>query len=97
MSKDSVLRFNLNGMDYTLRGDMSEERLQRIVSMVENKIANILEIAPGYSTTRAAVLAALQLAEDVLNAEEENEQMIMEATVGGGYQYRFKKLSDPQE
>ena len=89
MMKDNVLRFRLDGMEYTLRGDMSQERMERIVKMVEGKIAEIRSVAPQYSAARAATLAALQLAETLVEVEEENEQVMAEANIGGQYQYRF--------
>lgn len=89
MTKQNVLRFKLDGVEYTLKGDMPRERMERIVQMVEEKIEQIRTISPHYSAVRASTLAALQLAEALVDAEEENEQVLAEANIGGQYQYRF--------
>lgn len=93
MTKDTVLRFRLDGVDYTLRGDMSREKMEEVVRLVEVKIAAIRALSPQYSGVRAATLAALQLAEELAQAREENEQVFAEADIGGAdsqYSYNFR-------
>lgn len=81
-SKQNVLRFQLNGAEYTLRGDMSVKRLETIVQLVEQKVVAIKELSPNYTAVRVATLAALQLAADLLDLREENEMMLAEAKSG---------------
>lgn len=71
MAEKNVIRFRLDGVDYTLKGEMSVERLEKIVHIVEEKIAEIRTVAPNYSAVRASTLAALQLAEELLDARDE--------------------------
>ena len=79
MPGDNILRFSLNGLEYALRGDKSPEQLQRIVDLVSEKVDRIKEVAPNYSAVRTSTLAALQLAEELLEAKEESSQMLEEA------------------
>ena len=39
MAKNNYLRFRLDGVEYTLRGDMSQEKMEAIVKVVEDKIS----------------------------------------------------------
>ena len=80
--KENVLRFKLDGAEYTLRGDMSVERLETVVKLVEQKVSGIREIMPNYTAVRVSTLAALQLAADLLDAREENELILAEARSG---------------
>jgi cell division protein ZapA (FtsZ GTPase activity inhibitor) len=79
MAAHTVLRFYLDGREYTLHGDMSQEQMQDIVDAVEEKINKIREIAPHYSSVRVATLAALQLAELLLESRDENAALMQEA------------------
>lgn len=82
MAKNNYLHFRLDGVEYTLRGDMSQEKMEAIVKAVEDKISAIRELAPQYSQARTATLAALQLAEELQNIKEEYAAFAGEAGVG---------------
>ncbi len=82
MAKNNYLRFRLDGVEYTLRGDMSQEKMEAIVKVVEDKIAAIRNQAPHYSQVRTATLAALQLSEELLELREEYAAFAGEAGVG---------------
>jgi|GEM_PF-2173547 len=83
MARDNCIRFRLDGVDYMLRGDKSPRQLETIVRMVEQKISDIRRLAPGYSSMRASTLAALQLAEELIEAREEYADLLREAGIGG--------------
>lgn len=85
MARENSIQFRLDGVDYMLRGDKSVEQLETIVSMVEQKISEIRRLAPRYSSMRASTLAALQLAEELLDAREEYGALLQEADIGGSY------------
>lgn len=85
MADHSVMRFRLDGVDYTLRGDMSQERLREIIGLVEERINGIRAASPHYSAVRASTLAALQLAEALLDARDENAELLAEANIGASY------------
>jgi len=79
MAATNFLRFRLDGVEYTLRSDKSQEQLERIVKAVEEKISEIREQAPHYSQCRTATLAALQLSEELLDVREEYGDFAKEA------------------
>ncbi len=82
MADNNFLRFRLDGIDYTLRGDISKERMETIIRTVEEKIQAIRTAAPYYSQARAATLAALQLSEQLLDLKDEYAAFAGEANVG---------------
>ena len=83
MVRDNSIKFRLDGVDYVLRGDKSLQQLENIVRMVEQKISDIRRLAPNYSSMRASTLAALQLAEELMDAREEYAELLLEAGIGG--------------
>jgi cell division protein ZapA (FtsZ GTPase activity inhibitor) len=82
MEAQNFLRFRMDSIDYTLRGDMSQERMELIVKKVEEKVNAIREQAPYYSQARVATLAALQISEELLELKSEYAAFAGEANVG---------------
>ena len=76
MAEENILSVVLDGQTYVLRGPVSEERLGQIADMVAQKIAAVRERNPQYSPTRTAMLAALQIAEEMLTLQDEYTEML---------------------
>jgi cell division protein ZapA len=81
MVRETVLQVELDGLNYTLRGTGGEEMLKQAATMVEQKIAVVREMSPQYSTTRTAMLAALQIAEEMLALQQEYAEMLEAADI----------------
>ena len=79
MAAQNFLRFRLDGVEYSMRGDKSREQMENIVKTVEEKITEIRAQAPYYSQARAATLAALQLSEELMDLQEEYAAFASEA------------------
>lgn len=82
MVAQNFFQFRLDNLEYTLRGNMKKERMERIVRAVEEKITAIRCQCPYYSQARAATLAAIQLSEELLDIKEEYAAFAGEADVG---------------
>jgi cell division protein ZapA len=82
MTKEAMLQVELDGLTYVLRGSGGEERLKQAVNMVEQKIDAARAHSPQYSSTRTAMLAALQIAEEMLDLQEEYLEMLEAADLG---------------
>ena len=82
MAAPTVYHFRLDGVDYTLRGNMSGDKMAEIVRVVEEKITAIRDEAPYYSQARAAILAAIQLSEELIDVKAEYAAFAGEADVG---------------
>ncbi|MDO4581346.1 MAG: cell division protein ZapA [Bacillota bacterium] len=81
MAATNVLTVTLDGNEYTLRGDMSLLQLQRIADLTQARIAQIRAACPNYTAQRTAMLAALQLAEELLQVKEDYLQLLAEAGI----------------
>ncbi|MCL1975716.1 MAG: cell division protein ZapA [Firmicutes bacterium] len=81
MQKETVIQVELDGQTYVLRGSGDEEILHSSATLVAQKIAAIRVRCPNYSTTRAAMLAALQIAEEMLVLKEEYRDMLNAADI----------------
>ncbi|MBQ6606951.1 MAG: cell division protein ZapA [Firmicutes bacterium] len=79
MTSYNTVRFSLEGMEFTLRGDKSPEQLQRIADLVCQNAAQIKAMTPNYPPVRLVTLTALNLAEELLDAREEVSQLLEEA------------------
>ena len=79
MTRKHTVRFRMEGLEYALQGEKSEEELQRIVDLVCRKVDAIKAVVPNYSAVRTSTLAALQLAEELLDARDESRQLLDEA------------------
>jgi cell division protein ZapA (FtsZ GTPase activity inhibitor) len=82
MGADNSMEFQLDGIAYTLHGDMDKAKMERIVESVEKKISEVREQAPYYSRVRAATLAAILLAEELYDVKEEYATLVGEADTG---------------
>lgn len=61
----------INGAEYTLRGDQSDDHLFSIANFVDKKVKEILWSNPKHSNTSAAVLAALTITDDLFQTKKE--------------------------
>ena len=82
MAEETMLPVELDGLTYVLRGSGGKERLEQTADFVAQKIAAVREHSPHYSTTRTAMLAALQIAEEMLALQEEYQEMLEVADIG---------------
>lgn len=83
MLVESTYAAEIDGNTYLLRSNCEEERLQEIASYVAEKIQEVRRQAPHYSSTRATMLTALQIAEELLALRDEYAELIAEASNRG--------------
>lgn len=81
----NVVTVTINGMEYNLKGEEQEEYLNRISSYVDTKVKNILENNNKLSTSSAAVLSAVNVADEMFKTKEFNDKLEKEAE-------QFKKI-----
>lgn len=72
MPKNKVI-VRINGSEYTLMGEDSEDYLFSIANYVDKKVREVLISNSKHSTTSAAVLTSLTLADDLFKARREIE------------------------
>ena len=82
MAENVKLKVEIDGLPYTLISDTSVGRLQETAGLVDTKVKEIRKALPHYSGTRAAMLVALQLAEELLQLQDEYLDVLQEAEIG---------------
>jgi len=63
------------GEDYTIRGRAPQEHIERIARYVDGKMLQISEAYPKLGTSRVAVLAAINMADELFKIKEQYEQL----------------------
>jgi len=85
----------IGGMDYTLAGEFSEEYMHRVAIFVDKKMEAITQANPKLSTTMAAVLVSLNIADELIRlkdnlAEEVREVPSPAPSAAGGMEAEYK-------
>ncbi len=63
------------GQKYTRKGDASEEHIRKLASFVDGKMKEVYAAAPGIAPLKAAILASLNIAEELHLVREEQENI----------------------
>lgn len=69
------IQVKINGIEYTLISTEPEEYVQKVASMVNRKMNEVTENCPHLSTAMAAVLSAINLADNCLKADNNSEHL----------------------
>lgn len=69
------IKVNINGVEYALKGDEKGEYLKKIAAYVDKKLKNIMEANPMLSVTSAAVLTAINSADETFKMEEAYDEI----------------------
>ncbi|MBV4419824.1 cell division protein ZapA [Clostridium tyrobutyricum] len=94
----NVVTVIINGIEYNLKGDEQEEYLHRISTYVDKKVKNILENNNKLSTSSAAILSAVNVADDMFKTKERNERLEQEIQKLKKFQTAYEnKLKQTQE
>jgi cell division protein ZapA len=73
----NILNVKINGIDYNLKGEENEEYLIKISSYVDKKVRAMLESNDKLSTSSAAVLCALNSADEMFKLETKCKELTM--------------------
>jgi cell division protein ZapA len=63
------------GKVYTVRGDKDSEYVRRVAEFVDRKMREISQVTDTVSTSRIAILASLNIADELMTLLEESEQL----------------------
>lgn len=66
---------NICGEDYTLIAEESPSYMERVGKLVDEKLSEVLGASSSVSRTDAAILAAINLADELLKAQESGENL----------------------
>ena len=71
MSKKNVVKVSIVGEEYTLRSEASPEHTQAVAAYVDQAIRKIRSGSNLVETHKAAILAALQITDELFKARED--------------------------
>lgn len=74
----NVINVTINGMEYNLKGKESEEYLHKVARHVDKKLQGILKGNSKLSASSAAVLTALNCADDMFKCDAAYEELQQE-------------------
>lgn len=63
------------GQKYTIRGDAPDEHIQELISAVNRKIQEVCENTPNITPVKAAILAAISIADELHRLRSEQESL----------------------
>ena len=63
------------GKVYTVRGDKDPEYVRRVAEFVDRKMREISQVTETVSTSRIAILASLNIADELMSILEESEEL----------------------
>ena len=66
------------GTDYAIKGDSDPDHIREVAHYVDNRMRKITEETPLLSTTKVAILTALNIADELLKRQGEGETALSE-------------------
>lgn len=63
------------GKVYTVRGDKDPDYVRRVAEFVDRKMREIAQVTDTISTSRIAILASLNIADELMTMLEESEEL----------------------
>lgn len=84
----TVLKVNIFGTDYPVRGTTDPEYILRVARYVDRKMREVDEAAAGRPVLKVAILAALNITDELFRERESKERPIRD------YEERVQRLSE---
>jgi len=75
MSALNKLTVKINGQEYTLTSEETREYMLSVADLVDKKMRQVAQNDPGLSTSRIAVLASLNLADENIRLKHSNDAL----------------------
>ena len=74
-AKKSVVRVTIMGDEYSIRSDTSPEHTRRVAEYVDRAIRQVMNTGTIVESHKAAILAALQITDELFRARESSESL----------------------
>jgi cell division protein ZapA len=72
------IEVNILGQNYTIKGDAPEEYMKKLAAFVDLKLKEVHNSAPNIAPLKAAILASLNIADELYRIREEQEKATSE-------------------
>ncbi len=74
-AKKVVVRVTIMGEEYSIRSDASPEHTRRVAEHVDRAIRQVMSNGPIVESHKAAILAALQITDELFHEREASEEL----------------------
>jgi cell division protein ZapA len=81
MEEENFVEIKVLGQTFTVKTDAGESHIQEVVQYVNEKIDEILTKTKSVSSLNVAILAALNIAEDLLKEREKRKVLLREVNL----------------
>ncbi len=78
MGKERLVEIKVFGQTYTVKTDAEEDYIQEVARYVNDKMEEVLKKTKSVSTLNVAILAALNIADDLLKEKEKRTALLRE-------------------
>ncbi len=75
MSEYSVLKVKIYGTEYPIKGDSELAYIKQVAEYVDLKMREVNKLAPEVSTLKVAILAALNIADELFKERINSEKL----------------------
>jgi len=72
----TVLKVNIYGTEYPIRGDVDVEYIRRIAEYVDRKMREVDQNTTAKSSLKVAILAALNIADELFRERDEKAALV---------------------
>ena len=72
------IEVDILGQKYTIKGDAPEEYIKKLAAFVDQKLKEVHASSPNMAPLKAAILASLNIADELHKVREEHEKTAME-------------------
>lgn len=72
--KETKVKVSIFGEEFTVKGDVSPDRIQRLAEFVDRQMKRISEKHPALGMSKVAILTALNLANELFRKREEEQK-----------------------
>jgi cell division protein ZapA len=76
MIEPTTVTVNIYGHEYTLRGEADAEYVEKVASFVDRKMTEVAESAGAMSTTKIAILAAINIADELFRERQKRHEAL---------------------
>lgn len=63
------------GQKYTIKGEASEDYIKQLAAFVDERLAEVFNASPGITPLKAAILASLNIADELHKLKENQENI----------------------
>ena len=78
VERDGSVKVNIFGTDYPIKGDADPEYVEKIAQYVDKKMREVSKCLSLPSTTKVAILAAMNITDELFKERTEREKTITE-------------------